>query len=146
MAVLDFNDKELKRAWRNNLAASSVENNKTNAHRLLLFYAVECGLKAMILKKENKSRTDLLPQDKQLKKYSHDINKLLQELNLSSRYHLKDTKMKQFKNSDTPRPVSVGDFNQMWRYGGNSDNTIFNDNIEKQLHDIIKLIEQEINS
>lgn len=144
MAVLAFTDRELQRAWRNNLAAS-LANHKTNAHRLLLFYAVECGLKAVILKREGKARTDLL--SKNIKEYGgHDINKLLIELNSSSELHLQVTKMKQLEKPTTARDVPVGDFNQMWRYGGSSDSTISDNEIENKLNKIIEWIEQEIKS
>jgi len=37
----------MRNAWRQNTAASQAEP-RTNVHRSLLFYAVECGLKAVI--------------------------------------------------------------------------------------------------
>jgi len=141
--MLAFSNRELKAAWRNNLAASEL-GNKTNGHRLLLFYAVECGLKVIILKREGKSRTDLLSRD--LKQYGgHDINKLLTELHASSELHLKATKMNNLKSPDTSRSVGVGDFNQMWRYGGSSYSPMLDSDIENQLLKISQWVGQEIN-
>ncbi|NOQ64473.1 MAG: hypothetical protein GQ582_08175 [Methyloprofundus sp.] len=142
--MLAFSDRELKSAWRNNLTASELVN-KTNAHRLLLFYAIECGLKVIILKGENKNRTDRLSKD--LKEYGgHDINKLLTALHAPSKLHLKATKMNNLRNPDTPRNVGVGDFNQMWRYGGSSYNPVLDSDIENQLLKISQWVRQEINA
>jgi hypothetical protein len=51
--MIPFTDREIQRAWRTNLEASQVPS-RNNAHRLLLFYAVECGLKAIIMKRERR--------------------------------------------------------------------------------------------
>ncbi|MFN9598528.1 MAG: hypothetical protein ACK56T_05750, partial [Dolichospermum sp.] len=76
--AITFTDREMQRAWRENFSASHNHNRvRTNAHRLLLFYAVECGLKAVLMKRKNVSRTDLCPE---ILKYGHDINELLEGL------------------------------------------------------------------
>ena len=51
--MIVFTLREFKRAWRD--ASSAYDNctKKTNAHRLLLFYAVETGLKAVVLRRNN---------------------------------------------------------------------------------------------
>ena len=71
--MIPFTDREIQRAWRTNLEASNVKP-RNNAHRLLLFYVVECGLKAIIMKRQGKDRTDLCPN---LAESRHNINKLL---------------------------------------------------------------------
>ena len=55
--MLPFTRREIEKAWRQNLKVSEVEN-RENPQRLLLFYAVECGLKAVIMKRENLTRTN----------------------------------------------------------------------------------------
>ncbi len=57
MAKIPFTNRELVRAWRNSLDVSKSEQ-RTNPHRLLLFYAIECGLKAAYLKQINKTVID----------------------------------------------------------------------------------------
>ena len=57
---IPFTDRELTRAWRD---LSSVVNSqpigiRQNPHRLLLFYAVECGLKAIWLKRQGRTLFD----------------------------------------------------------------------------------------
>lgn len=44
---LHLSRRELKKAWQSASKAYTDASNKTNAHRLLLFYAVETGLKAV---------------------------------------------------------------------------------------------------
>jgi len=70
--VIPFTDIELQTAWRENQGAAKV-GTRTNAHRLLLFYSVECGLKAVLLKRQSKDCTDSCPE---LREVRHDINKL----------------------------------------------------------------------
>ncbi len=116
-AKLPFTDREMKRAWDQNLRAISQvkEQYRTNAHRLLLFYAVECGLKLLIMRKKRLSRTDGLNPDI----LTHDINKLLKELGAQGDIVLSRTQMdpiqksSERKSKDT-RTVEPKDFNQMY--------------------------------
>ncbi len=113
---IPFTDREMKRAWDQNLRAISQvkEQNRTNAHRLLLFYAVECGLKVLIMKDKRQSRTDGLNPDI----LTHDINKLLKELRASGDIVLSQTQMVPIKKNDRKskdtRTVEPKDFNQMY--------------------------------
>lgn len=68
MAKIPFTDRELTRAWRNAFSVSKVDP-RGNPHRLLLFYAIECGLKAAYLKKHSKTVVDSTIADE----FSHDI-------------------------------------------------------------------------
>jgi hypothetical protein len=90
------------------------EQDRTNAHRLLLFYAVECGLKVLIMKVKRQSRTDDLDSDI----LTHDINKLLNELHAQGDLVLRQTQMVPIKKSNRKskdtRTVEPKDFNQMY--------------------------------
>jgi len=70
---IPFSAREMQKAWRDNKSAAD-KNPRTNAHRLLLFYAVECGLKAILMKRQSKNCTDECEEIWQAK---HNINKLL---------------------------------------------------------------------
>lgn len=50
----------MAKAWLANLSAyeNSQKTSRTNAHRLLLFYAVECGLKTILMKRKGHKRSD----------------------------------------------------------------------------------------
>lgn len=74
--TIPFTDREIENAWRGNWRASCTVA-RTNSHRLLLFYAVECGLKAVLMRRKNKNRTDLCTE---ITECQHDINKLLDYL------------------------------------------------------------------
>jgi hypothetical protein len=138
--LIIFTDRELQRAWRTNQKAATVEQ-LTNAHRLLLFYAVECGLKAVLLKRQRVDRTDLCLD---LADVQHNVNRLLDRLRAGKELQLPDQLwMKPLKN-DEERKFSCGEINQMWRYGG--DCTAISDReLEKKLQDILTWIKQELN-
>jgi len=137
--VIPFTDRELQKAWRENQEATNVKK-RTNAHRLLLFYSVECGLKAVLLKRQSKDCTDSCPE---LVEVQHDINKLLDKLAAGEKLKLPpQLGMKPLKNNQE-RKFSCGEINQMWRYGGCCEN-IKDGELEKKLLDILRWIEQEL--
>lgn len=137
--VIAFTDRELQKAWRENQEATKVEK-KTNAHRLLLFYSVECGLKAVLLKRQSKDCTDSCPE---LVEVQHDINKLLDKLAAGEKLKLPpQLGMKPLKNNQE-RKFSCGEINQMWRYGGCCEN-IKDGELERKLLDILSWIAQEL--
>jgi len=137
--VIPFTDRELQKAWRENQRAAKVET-RTNAHRLLLFYSVECGLKAVLLKRQSKDCTDSC---RELLEVRHDINKLLDKLAAGEKLKLpSQLSMKPLKNNQE-RELSCGEINQMWRYGGGCEN-IKDNELEKKLLDILSWIAQEL--
>lgn len=80
--ALPFTRRELTNAWRDLGKAARPNGHQrcpTNAHRLLLFYAVECGLKAVLLKDSQKTvfhKDDV--------KHGHDLLGLQTQLRLAS--------------------------------------------------------------
>ena len=145
--VIPFTDIELQKAWRENQGAAKVET-RTNAHRLLLFYSVECGLKAVLLKRQSKDCTDSCPE---LREVRHDINKLLDKLAAGEKLKLpsqlsmnplENNQERKLKNNQE-RKFSCGEINQMWRYGGCCEN-IKDSELEKKLLDILRWIAQEL--
>jgi len=92
----------------------SAGSHTRNSHRLLLFYAVECGLKAMLLKKINGNTTKDLASHNKLNKLSgkngHNIKYMLSYLGYS-----------QFTLPELPCKnnliASCTEYNQVWRYG-----------------------------
>lgn len=142
MAKIPFTNRELVRAWRNSLDVSKSEQ-RSNPHRLLLFYAIECGLKAAYLKQINKTviDSDIAQQ------FSHDINKLCEKLSINSSFMLPQSlRMKDCKvdSKDVTRTCSPAEINQIWRYGGTLDgveNDIF---LEGKLEKLNEIIEKEL--
>lgn len=109
--MIPFTQRELNRAWRQACSASSV-NNRNNAHRLLLFYAVECGLKAAYLKRQNIEVISTAIADE----LKHDLNKIMTKLCVGKALEIpKSLTLKPLTNR---RNAQSGDINQVWRYGG----------------------------
>ncbi|MFM7448715.1 MAG: hypothetical protein ACKO24_08970 [Leptolyngbyaceae cyanobacterium] len=117
MAAVIFTDREMQRAWQANLQAS-INSTPSNAHRLLLFYAIECGLKAVLMKRRAMTCTN---HCREFTEVQHDINKLLdilsagQALKLPSQFNMSPVN---YRGSKYDRRLSPGKINQMWRYGG----------------------------
>lgn len=145
--VIPFTDREIEKARRDNWSAS-CKTPRSKAHRLLLFYAVECGLKAVLMKrgKPRTNRTDLCIDIAQCQ---HDVNKLLDclsvgnNLKLPAQVTMKPIKGKSGKNDE--RKFTPGEVNQMWRYGGCSSLADTSDEeLENKLLEIVKWIDGEL--
>ncbi|EQD39132.1 hypothetical protein B1A_17001, partial [mine drainage metagenome] len=82
MSAIPFTDRELKRAWRelSTIATPVAGSFCMNPHRLLLFYAVECGLKAVWLKRQNRN----LFNREDIKSTGHDLRLVLKELKVGA--------------------------------------------------------------
>ncbi len=146
---------EMKKAWEQNLLASEITP-RTNAHRLLLFYAVECGLKTVLMKRGEKKRTDLLSQA--IKECKHDINKLLNHLSAGGRLSLPHEifikEILDTRNNPEERKLKNGKINEMWRYGakviaivnreGDEKINASDQDIENKLLEISKWISKEL--
>ena len=111
-----------------------------NSHRLLLFYAIECGLKILLLKKIKGNTTEDFVNHKKLGelsgKYGHNIKYMLKYLGYG-----------QFSLPDLPcqngQKAPPTEYNQVWRYGIESDNTV-QDKIEKELLKIAAWLERRV--
>lgn len=148
MAKIAFTYRELRRASEDNYKIFNTATIRTNAHRLLLFYSVECGLKAVYLKNR---RLDILSEGHTVpaksKILSHDINHLLEELKVGKNLHLLPTfQLSNVKigNNVTIRQSESFHLNQVWRYGGQliapSDDKMF----EMKLKEIVSWIQGEL--
>lgn len=151
MSLIQFTYREMKRAWRTNLDASESLP-RSNAHRLLLFYSIECGLKAVLMKRDSLDCTD---HCRQIEESQHNINKLLDFLSAGNALKLpSDLQMKPItvRNTEVERKLDPGKINQAWRYGGclvqsgksKSGANKEDENIEKKLMEISEWIKQEL--
>lgn len=114
--MIPFTRRELKNAWRD-AGNFSKHAPRGNPHKLMLFYAVECGLKAVYLKRLHSDVID----SEIAHELKHDINKIMDKLLIGNRYLLPmKMNMSTYKKNkvDTPRNCQTGDLNQVWRYGG----------------------------
>ncbi|WP_414755280.1 hypothetical protein [Anabaena sp. CCY 9910] len=152
MTVVAFTYREMRRAWQINLQAS-INGSRNNAHRLLLFYAIECGLKAILMERQGVTCTI---NCKEIGEAQHNINKLLDllsaghTLKLPSQFNMSVINNKGLKEE---RKINSGKINQMWRYGGKvidmidrrgNTVTITDEDLEKYLIKISHWIEKEL--
>lgn len=145
MAQIPFTLRELKRAWSDLYTASS-QLPRGNAHRLLLVYAIECGLKAVWLKRE--SRTLFTSVD--IGRTGHDLNDVIKQLRLGAKlpplFHLDEVKDGR-RNSISRKDNRIDALHQAWRYGGELVSPPMNDaSMEAQLEIVQQLIEKELKS
>lgn len=137
--MIQFTRRELERAWKSTITAAHLPV-RTNAHRLLLFYAVECGLKAAYLKRKN---IDLLDSETTL--FKHNLNRILDQVNAAKALRLPDQlSLSALSRKGAPRNCGVGELNQVWRYGGCLELPCDDRNIESRLEEIHKWIQKEL--
>lgn len=144
MSAIPFTDRELKRAWRDlsSVATSLLLTDRSNPHRLLLFYAVECGLKAVWLKRQSRS----LFRGEDISSKGHDLRQILKDLRVGSDlalpeyFQLPDVT----DNSATiPRKGKFGELHQVWRYGGSCSSPTDKD-CELKLENVLTWIQGEL--
>ncbi|WP_435923505.1 hypothetical protein [Paenibacillus sp. DYY-L-2] len=132
---------ELKKTF---FCHSSVYKSATEirvSHKLLLFYAVECGLKVLLLKKIRKTTTEAFLEHSELKvrmsgKNGHNIKYMLQFLGYS---HFSLPNMECLNE----KQASPSEYNQVWRYGIQNSQERDNE-IEQTLVEIVEWIEGRI--
>ncbi|WP_208933062.1 hypothetical protein [Rheinheimera sp. F8] len=141
MSAIPFTARELKRAWRELSNVANTEN-RENPHRLLMFYAVECGLKAVWLKRNSREVFDKSDIDKT----GHDLRQLLRDLRVGSKLDLpSDLRLEPFTQSGVtvPRTGDIRILHQAWRYGGKCSAPSDHD-CERQLQNVLNWIQGEL--
>ncbi|MDR2851721.1 MAG: hypothetical protein LBV61_01465 [Burkholderiaceae bacterium] len=144
MSALPFTDRELKRAWRelSTIATPSAGISRENPHRLLLFYAVECGLKAAWLKQQRRTLFD----SDDIEMTGHSLRKILKDLkvgfDLSLPQNLRLNSVNHNK-TEIPRNGDFDDLHQVWRYGGKCLTPTDKD-CEKRLQKVLNWIHGEL--
>jgi hypothetical protein len=107
---------ELERAWRDLRRAANVSPRQP-PHLLLVFYAVECGLKAVWLKNEAKN----IFGAEEIKRLGHKLDDLIREANkgLVLGQHLALPNQIRFAplQQSTQRNGTAEQLHQAWRYG-----------------------------
>lgn len=144
MSAIPFTDRELTRAWRElSVVATPPEaGRRQNPHRLLLFYAVECGLKAVWLKRQNRT----LFESADIHRIGHSLQQVLKDLNIGSTLSLPATfQLLPASQGATsvPRNSNFGDVHQAWRYGGKCQAPTDQD-CEQQLLKVLTWIQGEL--
>ena len=108
--MLDVSSNEFKRSWkRQEQQAKSISD--ACARRMMLFYAVECGGKHLLMLREGCFMYSRMPN--KFKELLHDINKVLKELGLEEKCEFPTLQ------SEHGESISPGQYQEMWRYGIN---------------------------
>lgn len=144
MSAIPFTDRELTRAWRelSMVATLPAASARQNPHRLLLFYAVECGLKAVWLKRQNRT----LFEGSDILQMGHNLQQVLKDLKVGSALSLPESFQLPATSKGTtlvPRNGKFGDVHQAWRYGGKCQAPTDQD-CEQQLLKVLNWIRGEL--
>lgn len=146
--IIPFSRQELRRAWHEAYVASQ-QVTRSNAHRLLLFYSAECGLKAAWLKRQNKEILDEQIMDAaSTHPVSHDLNKVLdllragQERKLPPSFRLPH--LRGYAGIELPRHCTAGQLNQAWRYGGKLEAPDTDQVVEAVLENLYQWLKGEL--
>lgn len=140
-AVINVSRKEFEKGWaraRSVYTEVAAGAQRNNAHRLVLFYAVENGLKALIMRLE---RTRDGEADFSVEQ--HNLNKLLDRVRATTALRLERQIRIRNELSQSQRSCEVGDINQMWRYGCVADQPD-DSQLESNLNKIALWIEEQL--
>ncbi|MEO5365979.1 MAG: hypothetical protein H7831_06430 [Magnetococcus sp. WYHC-3] len=113
MIIKNCEDYDLKKSWKAHGDAHGVQGLQKTSANLLLFYAVECGLKYLYLREKNLKKCPKYNRDPFR---SHDLKKILMSLNPPQAGLLPALEMKLMLQSGASH-VELHDVHLAWRYG-----------------------------
>jgi len=126
--MIHVSDEEIQKSYRRHksiwISASTAKSRPNDSHKMVLFYAVECGLKFFYMKKLGLRKTD----QGNITDFGHNLNELLKSLKGFSQ------KLPQVEDEDENQ-ISPEDVHQAWRYGKK-----LNDKKEMQFVNMLKKI------
>ena len=136
---LNVTRKEFQDSYRRHYKLYKNTHGNSKTRRLVLFYSVECGLKSLIMKTSGNNTYEQLVnyceinQKKELK--GHNIKEMLKEVNPRNEYILKNIRLKYGGASVSPKK-----FNELWRYGVETENAEEEERVESTLVKIAEWI------
>lgn len=129
--MIDVSKEEFMRGFHKHYSMYQESNQSKDSKCLILFYAVECGLKGILMYRRNIHMYSKLNEED---KCGHDIKKLLKKIGIESRYSLSN-----FRTKHGDR-VGTKQYHEVWRYGVDiskeDKNNQIDEQIEKELHNI----------
>ncbi len=141
MSAMEITSREMRKGYETSQQAGSVDT-PNNAHRLLKFYAVECGLKCVWMKRNSRHIFD----KEAINNKGHDLRPLMKELYIAANLYLpSNIKYDSIKKNgkDLQRQGSIELLHQGWRYGAKLESHNDSD-LEQKLDKIISWIEKEL--
>lgn len=143
MSQINITRSEFQRSFRNHY----LLYNKTDAgfsprtRRLILFYAVECGLKSLILKNIGKNTYEELSEYYQTNgkhKPGHNLKEMTKEVGIETTFPLKSITLKK------GRLIRSEQYNELWRYGAAIESSAEEEREEQTLIAIAEWLRQRI--
>jgi hypothetical protein len=105
---------ELRQAFHTHHQSATAEQIKQISAYLLLFYAVECGLKSIWLKQNKLQTTEQIPDPTLLSKDGHNLDRWVKELKISAR---QVSATPDFHLEKGGSSLNIEKAHQAWRYG-----------------------------
>lgn len=141
--IIDITRSEFRKSFQNHYTMYVNTDNgmPERTRRLILFYAVECGLKSLILKNIGKNTYQEMQEYYGLcgkKIHGHDLKEMTREVGIEAAYPLKTIKL----NKD--RHIKPKQYNELWRYGATVEDEAEEKREEKTLLRIADWIRQRI--
>ncbi|MBF0538641.1 MAG: hypothetical protein HQL03_10360 [Nitrospirae bacterium] len=116
---------DFKKAFEEHYILYLDNESKNDSLKMVLFYAVECGLKAAIIRE----RGDTIDVLDEMKRIGHKLNMLVQKLKIAENYRFPENI---YDNKN--HPIVHHKVHEAWRYGrdiAEKDNQTFEDKLNK---------------
>jgi len=108
--MIHVTDREMENAFRKHKHLKDLSRTLTITDKMVLFYAVECGLKSLYMRKHRLSQTyQKDPNGKDVTDFGHNLNELLKQNGFS--YTIPKIAAK-----DSTQ-IEADSLHQAWRYG-----------------------------
>lgn len=138
--AIPANISQLKKAFHKH--CNTAKTGKSSSHYLLLFYAVECGLKSKYLAQNGwRSTSEII--DPKLKQ-SHDLKKFAQAVKAPASIIGYEYPVFQLKKDTSKMGHQVKDIHQVWRYGIKLNKNRDEEAIVRWLNNLKEWLEEEI--
>lgn len=117
--MIHVSRREMNKAFRehNGLWKSAKQSGEISfTHKMVLFYAVECGLKALYMKRNRMADSKATDsQGENITKYKHDLKTLMDRMNMKS-VKIPKTYL-EVKSYDDKHQWEPKSLHEAWRYG-----------------------------
>ena len=133
--------REFQDSYRRQYKIYKENTGNSKSRRLLLFYSVECGLKSLLMKDLGNNTYEEFVQccGREKKDLTgHNISAMLKKLNPHSSYCLRNIHLKR------GGCVPPEKFNELWRYGAETEDGDEEEKVEKTLARIAEWIHTKL--
>ncbi len=140
-SMIHVSQKRLAKSYRHLKQEYKRNSSGSNAGLLLFIYAIESGVKALLLKRKNIIDTFKLQKNEENSSLTHDLRLLL--ANLHSPHRIPEN-FQFLTRSTKPETVSQIDIHQALRYGGTFYDPDEKNRLESKLGKIDSWLQEEL--